>query len=163
MDLGPAGAGGIYAFNHPLWYALCAEELGRIWPSLNMLITGCFPVEFLRWASDRTYTSYKDQIDSGEVIGCLAVTEPGSGSHTAEPETTATKEGDEYVLNGEKTWISNATIADVAIVVAFDEEANERDFFVVDRKNSNFESQVACQMTEFWVEWDIAFPRISVI
>ncbi|MDY7081321.1 MAG: acyl-CoA dehydrogenase family protein, partial [Halobacteria archaeon] len=73
-------------------------------------------------------------------MGCIAITEPSGGSDTKEPNTTARKDGDEWVINGEKTWVSNAPIADMAMVVAWNEEMNTRDFFMVDKKNSPFET-----------------------
>lgn len=141
IGVGPAGEGGMAAFEDPLTYAVEAEEIARVWPSLNMLVTGCFPVEFLRWCSDGTRDAYAGDLQDGTVIGCFAVTEPGSGSDTIHPETTARREGDHYVLNGEKTWVSNAPIADMAVVVAHDVEEDERDFFVVDRRTSDFETR----------------------
>jgi alkylation response protein AidB-like acyl-CoA dehydrogenase len=54
----------------------------------------------------------------GEKILCSAITEPNVGSNPAAIETTATLEGDHFVINGTKTWISNGTISDIAIVVA---------------------------------------------
>ncbi|MFB6226860.1 MAG: acyl-CoA dehydrogenase family protein [bacterium] len=141
MDIGPAGDRGIGTFNDPLTYALEAEEISRVWPGLHMLVTGCLPVEFLRWCSDRTRDAFKGNIKDGSVVGCLAVTEPGSGSNTASPNTTARRDGEEYVLNGEKTWVSNAPIADMAIVVARDLEQDQRDFFIVDRRTASFETR----------------------
>jgi len=55
---------------------------------------------------------------SGDKIACTAITEPNVGSNAAGVETTATLEGDHYVINGNKTWISNGTIADYVVVVA---------------------------------------------
>lgn len=141
IGIGPAGEGGLRAFNDPLGYAIESEEISRVWPSLNMLVTGCFPVEFLRWGSDETREGYRDRLEAGRVVGCFAVTEPGSGSDTTRPGTTARRDGDQYVLNGEKTWVSNAPIADMAVVVAYNVEKEERDFFLVDRETSSFETR----------------------
>ncbi len=54
----------------------------------------------------------------GEAVGCFGLTEPEHGSNPSAMETTAERDGDEYVLTGSKTWITNAPIADVAIVWA---------------------------------------------
>lgn len=56
----------------------------------------------------------------GEAVGCFGLTEPEHGSNPSAMETTAEPDGDEYVLNGSKTWITNSPIADVAVVWARD-------------------------------------------
>lgn len=141
QGLGPVAEDPFGAFRNPFAYVIASEEIARVWPSLNMVLTGCLPVGFLRYCSDRTRSANADRIASGELIGCLAVTEPDSGSDTARPNTTARRDGDDYVLNGQKTWISNATIADMAVVVAHDVERKERSFFIVDRATSDYATQ----------------------
>ncbi len=61
---------------------------------------------------------YLPKLATGERIGCYCLTEPNAGSDAASMETTATEDGDDYVLNGQKIWITNGNIADVAIVFA---------------------------------------------
>jgi glutaryl-CoA dehydrogenase len=62
------------------------------------------------------------KMQSGEAIGCFGLTEPGFGSNPAGMQTRAKQEGECWVLNGEKTWITNGSMADVAIVWARAEE-----------------------------------------
>lgn len=64
-----------------------------------------------------------DRTRAGDAISAFALTEPDSGSDVANLSTTATRDGDDYVLNGEKTWISNGGIADLYIVFARTGEA----------------------------------------
>jgi alkylation response protein AidB-like acyl-CoA dehydrogenase len=61
---------------------------------------------------------YVPKLASGEWIGCMGLTEPGAGSDAASLLTTAVKKGDRYVLNGSKTFITNAPVADVMVVFA---------------------------------------------
>ena len=61
---------------------------------------------------------YVPKLASGEWIGCMGLTEPGAGSDAASLSTTAVKKGDRYVLNGSKTFITNAPVADVMVVFA---------------------------------------------
>ncbi|MFC6992167.1 acyl-CoA dehydrogenase family protein [Haladaptatus sp. GCM10025707] len=128
-------------FGDLMYYAIGSEEIARVWPSLNVTLNMSFPALWANWASEQTQNAVGDKLDKGELIGCMAVSEPGSGSDTARPNTTARKEGDEYVLSGEKTWVSNAPIADVALVVAHDEEADMQDMFIVDQETSPFETR----------------------
>ena len=58
------------------------------------------------------------KLQSGEAVGCFGLTEPDFGSNPAGMRTTARKDGGDWVLNGEKTWITNGTMADVAVVWA---------------------------------------------
>lgn len=141
LGLGPAAEGIFTSMRSPTEFIVAAEEISRVWPSLTMTLISCFPVDLLRWASSETYNAYADQLKSGRLIGSLAVTEPDAGSDTTRPSTTAKRDGDEYVLNGEKTWVSSAPIADMALTVAYDVQEDERTFFVVDRKVSGFETQ----------------------
>jgi len=122
-------------------YAICSEEISRVWPSLNVSLNMSFPSLFVEFASDETREAMGPKLRAGECIGCLAVTEPDGGSDTAHPETTARREGDEFVLDGTKTWVGNAQIADVALVVAHDESEDAQDLFLVDRETAHFETE----------------------
>jgi alkylation response protein AidB-like acyl-CoA dehydrogenase len=85
-----------------------------------------------RYGTERQREKYLDDLLDGEVVGCFALTEPDVGSAPHEMKTKARHEGDEYVLNGKKRWVTNAPIADVALVWARDEdgEGEVRGFLV---------------------------------
>ncbi|MEN6464253.1 MAG: acyl-CoA dehydrogenase family protein [Syntrophaceae bacterium] len=68
--------------------------------------------------TDEQKSKYLPKIASGESIGCMGLTEPGSGSDAAALASTAVRKGDVYVLNGSKTFITNAPVADVFIIFA---------------------------------------------
>ncbi len=70
---------------------------------------------------------YIPRLASGEWIGCMGLTEPGSGSDAASIRTTAVKKGDKYVLNGSKTFITNAPVADVIVVFATVDRAKKHE------------------------------------
>ncbi|WP_078427436.1 acyl-CoA dehydrogenase family protein [Alkalihalobacterium alkalinitrilicum] len=69
-------------------------------------------------ANEQQRQKYITGLCSGELIGALGLTEPGSGSDAVNMKTTARKEGDHYILNGSKTFITNGPIADVLLVYA---------------------------------------------
>jgi len=70
---------------------------------------------------------YMPKLASGEWIGCMGLTEPGAGSDAASMRTTAVKKGDKYVLNGSKTFITNAPVADVIVVFASIDRAKKHE------------------------------------
>lgn len=101
--------------------ALCYEELGRVDSSVRgfmtvhtSLVSQCI----LAWGTQEQKAKYLPKLARGEWIGCYALTEPNAGSDAASMETTADEYENEFILNGEKIWITNGGIADVALVFA---------------------------------------------
>ncbi|MDK7375733.1 MULTISPECIES: acyl-CoA dehydrogenase family protein [Weeksella] len=74
------------------------------------------------YGSEEQKRKYLPKLASGEMIGCFGLTEPNHGSNPAGMETKLKKEGDHYILNGAKMWITNAPICDIAVVWARNEE-----------------------------------------
>jgi len=72
----------------------------------------------LTYGSEEQKQRWLPRLQSGESIGCFGLTEPDFGSNPAGMRTTAKPDGDGWILNGEKTWITNGTAADVSIVWA---------------------------------------------
>ena len=77
------------------------------------------------FGSDEQKNTWLPALASGEKLGCFGLTEPGFGSNPGGMTTTARKSGDEYILNGEKMWITSGTIADVAVIWAKVEDEDE--------------------------------------
>jgi len=84
------------------------------------------------FGSDEQKNTWLPALATGEKLGCFGLTEPGFGSNPGGMTTTARKSGDEYILNGEKMWITSGTISDVAVVWAKvdNEEGRVRGFLV---------------------------------
>jgi glutaryl-CoA dehydrogenase len=84
------------------------------------------------FGSDDQKNTWLPALASGEKLGCFGLTESGFGSNPGGMTTTARKVGDEYILNGEKMWITSGNIADVAVIWARvdDEEGRVRGFLV---------------------------------
>ncbi|WP_232703411.1 acyl-CoA dehydrogenase family protein [Halobacterium wangiae] len=72
------------------------------------------------FGSEEQKETWLPALGAGEAVGCFGLTEPEHGSNPSAMETRAEKDGDEYVLNGSKTWITNSPISDVAVVWAKD-------------------------------------------
>ena len=102
-------------------YALLCEELGRVDSSVRGFLTVHTSLVSLcirDWGSEEQKRYYLPRLAKGEWIGCYALTEPNAGSDVASMESTVTEDGDYYILNGEKIWITNGTSAHIAIVFA---------------------------------------------
>ncbi|WP_020221524.1 acyl-CoA dehydrogenase family protein [Halarchaeum acidiphilum] len=85
------------------------------------------------YGNEEQKETWLPKLGSGEAVGCFGLTEPNHGSNPSEMETRAERDGDEYILNGNKTWITNSPIADVAVVWARDvssEDSPVRGFLV---------------------------------
>jgi glutaryl-CoA dehydrogenase len=82
------------------------------------------------WGSDEQKETWLPRLANGDAVGCFGLTEPGSGSNPAAMGTRAKKDGDFYILNGSKMWITNGSIADIALVWAKDERDRVRGFLV---------------------------------
>jgi glutaryl-CoA dehydrogenase len=76
-----------------------------------------------RWGSDLQKKTWLPQMASGEAIGCFGLTEPDSGSDPVSMRTRARRDGSDWILHGQKMWITNGSIADVAVVWARAEDA----------------------------------------
>lgn len=77
------------------------------------------------FGSDEQKEEWLPKLGTGEAIGCFGLTEPEHGSDPAGMETRAERDGDEYVLSGSKTWITNSPVSDVAVVWARDTSAED--------------------------------------
>ncbi len=96
-----------------------------------------------RWATSEQKAKYLPALISGQHVGALAMSEPGAGSDVMGMRTTAVRDGDEYVLNGSKMWITNGPEADTAIIYAVtDPEAGSRKVsaFIVEKGTPGFSS-----------------------
>lgn len=100
--------------------AILNEVVGGACSSTRSLLTvhGMCSIGILRWGNKEIKQEYLPKMASGEKIGAFALTEPLAGSDAKSVSTTAELQGDYYVLNGEKKWITMAQIADVFIIFA---------------------------------------------
>jgi len=83
-----------------------------------------------RYASEEQKMKYLPKLGSGEFIGCFGLTEPDHGSNPSGMTTNIKDDGDAYILNGAKMWITNSPVADLAVVWAKDEEGKIRGMVV---------------------------------
>ncbi len=101
-------------------YCLMVEELGRAWGALRTMVTVSNLVTSLiyKFGTEEQRTQFLRPLIDLDYLGAFALTEPNVGSDAASIETTATRSGDYYILNGTKTLITNGSVADVICVFA---------------------------------------------
>ena len=133
------------------WLAamIVTEEIARASSSLrvqvNMQTLGC-AYTILTYGSEELQKKYIPKLVSADYVGGFAITEPDAGSDVMAIKSKAEDKGDHWLLNGSKTWISNADVADVMIFYAYtDRDAGSRGLsaFVVELKNFNGVSTTA--------------------
>ncbi|MBU2261173.1 MAG: acyl-CoA dehydrogenase family protein, partial [Proteobacteria bacterium] len=134
-----------YGGNEMGWLAaaIITEEIARASSSLrvqiNMQEIGC-AYTIYRYGSEELKRKYIPKLVSAETLGAFAITEPEAGSDVMAIKSTAEDKGDHWLLNGTKTWISNATVGGINIYYAYtDRSAGGRGLsaFVVDLENFN--------------------------
>jgi glutaryl-CoA dehydrogenase len=117
-EFGGAGAGYVA-------YGLIAREIERVdsgYRSMASVQSSLVMHPIYAYGSDEQRRQYLPGLAAGELIGCFGLTEPDAGSDPAGMKTFAKKDGDDYVISGSKTWISNSPFADVFVVWAKSEE-----------------------------------------
>jgi alkylation response protein AidB-like acyl-CoA dehydrogenase len=102
-------------------YVLAVEELSRVDGSVGIIVASHNSLctnHIMLAGNDEQRQRWVSKLASGEWLGAWGLTEPGSGSDAAGARTTAVKRGDKWVLNGSKTFITNGSYADCALVLA---------------------------------------------
>ncbi|ARU60596.1 acyl-CoA dehydrogenase [Tumebacillus avium] len=127
-----------------LSYMLAIEEISYASASVGVILAvhtsvGTMPI--LNFGSEEQKQKYVPRLAAGELIGAFGLTEPGAGSDASGIRTRAVKQGDTYVLNGSKIFITNGEVADIFIVFAVtDPEAGAKGVsaFIVERGTPGF-------------------------
>jgi alkylation response protein AidB-like acyl-CoA dehydrogenase len=136
-ELGGAGLGYIE-------YAIIIEELSRVDGSVGIIVaahTSLCSNHIYKMGSDEQRRRYIPKLASGEWLGCWSLTEPEAGSDAAGTRTKAVRDGDEWVLNGAKTFTTNAHYADVCVAMAVTDRAAAQhgiSAFIVERGTPGF-------------------------
>ena len=126
-------------------FALVAEELARADASHSVIFGANASLSvgpILAFGTEEQKQRYLPKLASGEYLGCYALTEPQSGSDAGSLRTTARREGDEYVIDGQKMFISNGAVADLCILFARTDpkstDARGVSAFIVDTKSKGY-------------------------
>ncbi len=115
------GAGGSH-----LMYAMAVEELSRVCGTTGVIVSAhtslcASPIQHFGTAEQRA--KYLPLLASGKAIGAFGLTEPNAGTDAAGQQTTAVEDGDEYILNGSKIFITNAEYASIYVIIAMTDKS----------------------------------------
>lgn len=127
-------------------YHLMVEEIARGCSSLRTTVsvqTSLTETTILGFGDESQKQKYLVPLAKGEKLGAWALTEPNAGSDASNQETTARLEGDEWILNGTKIWISNGDIAEIVVIFATVDSAKKHEgicAFIVEKGTNGFRS-----------------------
>ena len=128
-----------------LTYALALERIGQEGTGVRTFLSGHVSlgqVTVQKWASEEQKQRYLPPATRGEKVMCFGLTEPTAGSDPASLRTTFEEKGNYFVLNGSKAWISNGSIADVAVIFAYPKGKREgMCAFIVEKNFEGYSSQ----------------------
>jgi alkylation response protein AidB-like acyl-CoA dehydrogenase len=102
-------------------HAIITEEIGRADSSVRTTLSvqiSLVEMTILKWGNDEQKRTWLPRLCSGEVIGCFGLTEPAVGSDATKLQSTAKRDGNDWIINGRKMWISNGSVSKLAIVFA---------------------------------------------
>lgn len=125
-------------------YVIAVEELSRICASTGVTLSAhvslaSWPI--YKYGNEEQKQTFLKRLAEGSALGAYALSEPGAGSDVASMKMTAKADGDDYILNGSKVWITNGGVADIYVVFAkTDVEANHRGIsaFIVEKGTEGF-------------------------
>ena len=121
----------------PLTYVMCVEELSKVCATTGVVVSAhtslCID-PIMTYGTEDQKQKYVKPLATGEKLGAFALTEPGAGTDAQGAQTKAVLDGDEWVLNGSKCFITNGKVADVYIVIAITSVTEDKR----GRKKKNF-------------------------
>ncbi len=123
--------------------AVLQEELSRVWPSLAVSLGAGGGYLVGKLATEEQKKKYLPSLQTLDTLASFALTEPNVGSDLRGVETTAVLDGDHYVINGQKAWVTGGDVAEICILFASEDRSKGVDglgIFLVDRRESPFEA-----------------------
>jgi glutaryl-CoA dehydrogenase (non-decarboxylating) len=159
-----------------LAHALACEEIAKVSGSIRAgfnMQTMLTARTLLKFASEKQKETLIPKILRAELLGCFCITEPNAGSDAGALKSTAVKKGDRYLLNGSKTWITWATVADIGVVFAYTDPSQRykgMSAFIVDMHSPGITTKLieeklgwhACPTGEVFME-DVAVPQENLL
>jgi len=157
-------------------YALIVEEIARVDPAVALGVAahnGLGTGHINRFGSDALRQKYVPRLASGRTLAAWGLTEPGSGSDAGGMMTVARRDGDDWIINGSKNFITHGNVGDVAVIMAVTDRergANGVSAFVVDKTMAGFSATkkenklgMRCSDTASLVLEDVRVPGENLI
>ncbi|HDN74139.1 MAG TPA: acyl-CoA dehydrogenase [Archaeoglobus sp.] len=122
-------------------FGLVCQEVERVDSALRSFVavtSGLVMFPIWKYGTEEQKKKYLPKLARGELIGCFGMTEPDVGSDPGSMKTSARKNGDEWIINGTKTWITEGDLADIAIIWARDVEDKKIKGFIVEKEMEGF-------------------------
>ena len=127
-------------------HAIITEEIGRADSSVRTTLSvqiSLVELTILKWGTEAQKRAWLPRLCSGEIIGCFGLTEPAVGSDATKLQSTAKRDGGDWIVNGRKMWISNGSVSKLALVFANADPAKGHKgitAFLLDREKSPYGS-----------------------
>jgi alkylation response protein AidB-like acyl-CoA dehydrogenase len=128
-------------------HAIITEEIGRADSSVRTTLSvqiSLVELTILGWGTEEQKRAWLPRLCTGEVIACFGLTEPAVGSDATRLQASAKRDGDDWIINGRKTWISNGSVSKLALIFAnADPSKGYKGItaFLIDRDKSPYGSQ----------------------
>jgi len=155
--------------------AIACEELERIDTAYRVILSvhnGLSSLTIFQWGNKEQKEKYLPKMATGELISTFGLTEPAAGSDPAGIKSTCRKEGDHWVINGEKMWISYSNSADMFLIFAYEENVRHKGMraFIVEREfggitTGNIENKMGVRAGETgWIHLDnVEVPQENLL
>ena len=158
-------------------FSIIVEEIARVDPSVALGVAahnGLCSGHILAFADEELKQKYLPRLASGETMGAWGLTEPGSGSDAGGMQTTARKEGEGWVLNGSKNFITHGTVGEIAVIIAMSDPESTpsrgASAFVLDKSMEGFSASkkenklgMRCSDTSSLVMEEVRVPGSNLI
>lgn len=125
-------------------YAIIVEEVARVCPAIALGVAahnGLCTSHIFRFGSEMLRQKYVTQLATGSTLGAWGLTEPNAGSDAGGTQTTAVRDGDSYILNGSKNFITHGNVGNIAVVMAMTDPSKGKkgiSAFAIDKSMSGF-------------------------
>ncbi len=157
-------------------HAIVCEEVAKVSGSLRAAFnmqTMLTARTILKFGTEQQRQTLIPKLVQAELLGCFCITEPNAGSDAASLKTMAIKKGDHYILNGSKTWITYATVADLGVFFAYTDTSKRHkgiSAFLVDMHSPGVSTRLiedklgwhACPTGEVFLE-DVSVPKENLL
>ena len=128
-------------------YVTVIEEISKVCGSIGLSVAAHNSLcsgHIMLFGTDEQKQKYLTKLATGEALGAWGLTEPTTGSDAMRMKCTATRDGDHYILNGTKSWITHGKSSDIAVVISRGDSLTKAVFTQASRPSNVFKASVTC-------------------